>query len=89
MKDFPAILGILVDNPIFLSVPLFPGGDKIGPMNDLLAAIKARAREMAGELTSLRRDFHQHPELQDTKKTSGYSQSAEAGALAAIFLRGR
>ncbi len=32
-------------------------------MNDLLAAIKAQAQEMAGELTALRRDFHQHPEL--------------------------
>jgi len=32
-------------------------------MNDLLAAIKAQAQEMAGELSALRRDFHQHPEL--------------------------
>ena len=32
-------------------------------MNDLLSAIKAQAQEMAGELSALRRDFHQHPEL--------------------------
>jgi amidohydrolase len=31
--------------------------------NDLLSSIKARAQEMTGELTALRRDFHQHPEL--------------------------
>lgn len=32
-------------------------------MKNLLAAIKAQAQEMAGELIALRRDFHQHPEL--------------------------
>ena len=31
--------------------------------DDLLASIKAQAQEMAGELSALRRDFHQHPEL--------------------------
>jgi amidohydrolase len=32
-------------------------------MNELLVTIKAQAQEMAEELTALRRDFHQHPEL--------------------------
>jgi amidohydrolase len=32
-------------------------------MHNLLATIKAQAQEMAEELTALRRDFHQHPEL--------------------------
>jgi len=30
---------------------------------DLLKEIQAQARELAGELTALRREFHQHPEL--------------------------
>jgi amidohydrolase len=30
---------------------------------DLLKEIEAQARELEGELTALRRDFHQHPEL--------------------------
>jgi amidohydrolase len=30
---------------------------------DLLPSLKAQAREIAPELTALRRDFHQHPEL--------------------------
>lgn len=32
-------------------------------MNDLLTTIKAHAQDMTGELITLRRDFHQHPEL--------------------------
>ena len=32
-------------------------------MQNLLKTIKAQAQEMAEELTALRRDFHQHPEL--------------------------
>lgn len=32
-------------------------------MNELLATIKSQAQEMAEELTALRRDFHQYPEL--------------------------
>jgi amidohydrolase len=32
-------------------------------MNELLKIIKAQAQEMTAELTALRRDFHQHPEL--------------------------
>lgn len=32
-------------------------------MNDLLQTIKARAQALTEELTALRRDFHQHPEL--------------------------
>jgi amidohydrolase len=32
-------------------------------MNNLLTAIKAMAQDMAREVTALRRDFHQHPEL--------------------------
>ena len=32
-------------------------------MNDLLTTIKAQAQDLAGELSALRRDFHQHPEL--------------------------
>ncbi len=48
-------------------------------MDDLLAAIKARAQEMAAELVALRRDFHQYPELSH--------QEERTARVAAEYLR--
>ncbi len=38
---------------------------------DLSEEIRSRARELTGELTQLRRDFHQHPELSHQEERTG------------------
>ncbi len=49
-------------------------------MNDLLSSIRAQARELAGELAALRRDFHEHPELSH--------QEERTAQVVADYLRG-
>ncbi|MCK9377223.1 MAG: M20 family metallopeptidase [Syntrophobacterales bacterium] len=52
-----------------LGHPFAPGYN--APMMDLLAEIKARAQGLDPELTALRRDLHQHPELTHQEERTG------------------
>ena len=51
-------------------------------MNDLLAMIKAQAQDLTGELSALRRDFHQHPELSHQEERTARVVESAIGSRA-------